>query len=179
MKEGERSFLRATDPSTAGRLTPQEPGVPAIWPLLPPESMCFPNRFYEPEVFIMKVICACCRFFSAIDDRYQKGQCRRRTPVPRLVFDGRHDGSGIGVWPIISSESWCGEFEHRFDALREQQDTVEATEQAINRQVSHTSHDVCARCEEKEYRNQHATLRSNATRGHTVADVAGAKVADK
>lgn len=78
----------------------------------------------KPKVPIMKTICACCRFFAAVDDRYQKGQCRRHTPAPRLVFDGHHDGSGVGVWPIVSSKSWCGEFEHRFDVLREQRDVI-------------------------------------------------------
>lgn len=64
----------------------------------------------NPKESIMKVSCACCRFFSPKSVTQPRHECHRRAPVPRLGPDGRHDELGIGVWPIVSPEKWCGEF---------------------------------------------------------------------
>ena len=61
----------------------------------------------------MKVTCACCRYFSPRSAGHPRNECRRHSPAPRLTCDGRHDEFGIGVWPIVSAEGWCGEFKRR------------------------------------------------------------------
>ena len=68
------------------------------------------NRFAKPKDWTMKVTCACCRFFSPKSVAQPRHECHRRAPVPRLGQDGRHDEFGIGVWPIVLPEKWCGEF---------------------------------------------------------------------
>ena len=62
----------------------------------------------------MKATCVCCRFFSPKSAGQPRNECRRRTPESRRAERGRHDELGIGVWPIVSPDAWCGEFESRF-----------------------------------------------------------------
>lgn len=41
------------------------------------------------------------------------GECRREPPVARLTYDGRHDLSSAGVWPIVHASAWCGQYRPR------------------------------------------------------------------
>lgn len=67
----------------------------------------------EPKDWTMKVSCACCRYFSSKSAVRPRHECRRRSPAPRLGVDGRHDEFGLGVWPIVSPDGWCGEFKRQ------------------------------------------------------------------
>ena len=57
----------------------------------------------------MKLTCACCRFFAPKSAGQPRNECRRHSPTARLGVDGRHDEFGIGVWPIVAPNLWCGE----------------------------------------------------------------------
>ncbi len=63
----------------------------------------------------MKPSCLACRFFSPHSNQYGHNECRRRSPAPRLTYDGRHDELGLGAWPVVLEEHWCGEFEPQGD----------------------------------------------------------------
>jgi hypothetical protein len=59
----------------------------------------------------MKPTCSMCRFFSPNSSEYGRDECRRRSPGPRLTYQGRHDEFGLGAWPFVLPQHWCGEFE--------------------------------------------------------------------
>ena len=61
----------------------------------------------------MKPRCSTCRFFSPQSSVSFLDECRRHSPIPRLTFDGRHDEHGLGAWPAVLPDHWCGEFEER------------------------------------------------------------------
>ena len=63
----------------------------------------------------MKAMCVACRFFSPETDRRSRNECRRHSPEARRAERGRHDELAIGIWPAVSPDGWCGEFESRFD----------------------------------------------------------------
>lgn len=66
----------------------------------------------------MKIACECCRYFAPKTVGHQRNECRRHTPAARLANNGHHE-LAVGIWPVVSPDGWCGEFEHRFAALRD------------------------------------------------------------
>ncbi len=61
----------------------------------------------------MKPACAYCCFFSRKSVGHPRNECRRHSPAPRLAADGRHAEIGIGVWPIVAPNGWCGEYKRQ------------------------------------------------------------------
>lgn len=65
----------------------------------------------------MDAKCSSCRFFNATSvflDGYLAGECRVRSPVASEVSKdhrGYHDYRGI--FPIVFTSGWCGEFSHK------------------------------------------------------------------
>lgn len=60
----------------------------------------------------VKQNCADCRYFDAVDTR--DGYCRRNAPRSHLVAADSGDELRVrGVWPIVSAEDWCGQWEKR------------------------------------------------------------------
>jgi hypothetical protein len=41
------------------------------------------------------------------------GECRLDPPAAALTYDGRHDRSSPGVWPVVNASSWCGQYRQR------------------------------------------------------------------
>ena len=71
-------------------------------------SVCLTCKFFEQqEVFgECSNIHIRCELGSA-------GECRLNPPVAALTYDGRHDRSTAGVWPVVHASSWCGRHQPR------------------------------------------------------------------
>ena len=63
----------------------------------------------------MKAMCVVCRFFSPETEQRSRNECRRHSPEARRTERGRHDQHAIGIWPAVSPNGWCGEFQSRLD----------------------------------------------------------------
>ena len=61
----------------------------------------------------MATTCSQCRFYFTPPTVNGCGECRRDPPVARLSYNGIHDDLGLGVWPLVLPEHWCGVFEPR------------------------------------------------------------------
>jgi len=55
-------------------------------------------------------ICGKCRFFEDAEFSDGFGECHRHAPRCTGAEPGSND---LAVWPVISSDDWCGEFEER------------------------------------------------------------------
>lgn len=56
------------------------------------------------------MICNNCRYFcpdEEDDPTVDSGECRRRSPV----FCSSSDMMGLGAWPVVLMNDWCGDFE--------------------------------------------------------------------
>jgi hypothetical protein len=63
---------------------------------------------------MMKPTCDTCRFYDGSPGA-KLAPCRRNAPRSHLVSaDGDPEDTRVrGVWPIVSAEDWCGQFERR------------------------------------------------------------------
>lgn len=50
--------------------------------------------------------CGNCRFFSAL-----KELCRKNPPIPFPSQDSRGQIIGLGMFPPVKSDNWCGAYE--------------------------------------------------------------------
>ena len=71
-----------------------------------------------------KDVCLTCKFFHQWPgfekgDRIVRcrlgngGECRAHPPGVPLTHGGRHDGYGLGVWPVVFASGWCGRHQTR------------------------------------------------------------------
>ena len=60
----------------------------------------------------MEIACSNCRFYAPTAGPSEGGYCRRYPPV--IVAEEHKDGGALsiraGVWPMVASSAWCGEF---------------------------------------------------------------------
>lgn len=53
--------------------------------------------------------CATCKF-AAPKTGYEQHQCRRNAPDLRTVSPHIDTREHVPIWPIVSSNDWCGEY---------------------------------------------------------------------
>lgn len=64
-------------------------------------------------------ICRNCRFWAKVESHY--GQCRIRAPIMnnQLVHFIDDLETEWAVWPLVSADSWCGEFQAGPEATKQ------------------------------------------------------------
>ena len=73
-----------------------------------PRNVCLTCEYFQPQEAFGE--CGNIRIRCELGPA---GECRLNPPAAALTYDGRHDRSGVGVWPVVHASSWCGQYRRR------------------------------------------------------------------